>query len=143
MERVFRMERSGRDGERLNDANLYLGDQADGDAFDGERLCVLEHEESYSVRRMCIPILTVPNGQGGLYASRQQLDKAANYITATLQNGQDLIVHCGQGVERSPLTVAWWFVKIGAFPTLEAAYGVLATVRHVIQDRRHWLEPIN
>lgn len=142
MERVFRLEREAKDGTRLSDANLYLGDQSDGDAFEGERLCVLEHEDRYENRRRCIPIRTIPGGPDGLYVSRAQLDKAADYITSTLQGGQNLIVHCGAGVERSPLTVAWWFVKIGAFPTLEAAYSVLSTVRPVIQDRRHWLEPM-
>ena len=138
MERVFRLERSGRDGERLADANLYLGDHTDADNFAGQRLCVLEspHCRGYADRTMHIPVLIE-----GL-ARRAELDKAAEYITLTLQSGQDLLVHCGAGVERSPLTVAWWFVKVGAFPTLDAAYGALATVRHVVQDRQGWLEPI-
>lgn len=139
MERVFRMERSGRDGERLRDANLYLGNHGDADAFPGQRLCVLEapHCRGSVERTVHMPILI-----DGV-AKRDRLNEAADYITSTLQGGQDLIVHCAAGEERSPLAVAWWFIRVGAYPTLDAAYAAIASVRPVVQDRRAWLEPVS
>jgi len=50
-----------------------------------------------------------------------------------------LLIHCLGGVERSPLTLATWMIKIGLQPDLDAAYKFLMAKRDVVQDRRHWL----
>lgn len=125
---------------------LFLGNFEDGRRFPGERLCVLENPPDYphEGRTRHIPILTVPAGHNDavpVWASRKQLDKAADYITEQLRAGKRLIVHCGQGVERSPLTVAWWLVKTGRCPTLKMAYVHLRASRPCVEDRCVWIEP--
>ena len=120
--------------------HLYLGDFNDADNWSLARLCVLEGPPSYSGGRRAtdfhVPILT---SQSGPPASPQQLDVAAECINDCLVKELVLLVHCGAGVERSPLTVAWWLRRTGQHPTLAAAYEELIRLRPVAQDRRAWL----
>jgi protein-tyrosine phosphatase len=63
----------------------------------------------------------------------QQIDVAWNTDT------RHLLVHCGAGVERSPLTVAWWMTK-RLHLTFDEAYAWLKRQRPQIEDRRSWIE---
>jgi protein-tyrosine phosphatase len=137
VECVFTLERHLPNGERLPSANLYLGNQSDADAFRGQRLCVLEEP---NCRQRMDDTRHIAILEQGL-ARRAKLTEAAEYITQSLAEGAQLLVHCGAGVERSPLTVAWWYVHIGAFTNLDTAYAALKAVRPQVEDRRAWLEP--
>ncbi len=48
------------------------------------------------------------------------------------------MVHCGQGIERSPLTAAWFFHRRCDIPW-EAAYASVCKARPETQRRDHWL----
>jgi len=49
-----------------------------------------------------------------------------------------LLVHCGAGVERSPLTVAWWMGRRFQID-MDRAYAWLKAHRPVVEDRRSWI----
>lgn len=49
-----------------------------------------------------------------------------------------VLVHCGAGAERSPLTVAVWMTQRFAL-SLDQAYAWLIARREAVQDRRSWL----
>lgn len=83
-----------------------------------------------------------PHMFGGtrITARTPQLERAARFIDETHAAG--VLVHCGAGIERSPLTVAYWMVTRGREPSWEAAYRKLMSIRPIVQDRRPWLEPM-
>jgi hypothetical protein len=49
-----------------------------------------------------------------------------------------VLVHCGQGVERSPLALSYW-LKERFRITWDQAYDWIIQRRPVVQDRRIWL----
>lgn len=51
--------------------------------------------------------------------------------------GQEVLVHCWQGIERSPLSVAGWLVMSQGY-TLYEAYRLLMQ-RRGVANRRNWL----
>ncbi len=51
----------------------------------------------------------------------KQLDKAADYIKAELDKGNDVFVHCKAGQGRSAMAVAAYFIKYKKMPTGRAA----------------------
>ena len=114
--------------------SLWLGDYTDARNFNGERLCVLEMDRGHPGSHW-VPILEGP------WARRTKLDEAADLISERLAAGAKLIVHCMAGIERSPLTVAWWLVKTGRKPNLDAAYYFLKARRSCVLDRQCWIEP--
>ena len=79
--------------------------------------------------------------------------KAVAAIIGHFRNkGWSVLVHCGAGIERSPLAVAWylsenvaasWYQSNGLDPifTLEQAYKFIVLKRPQVQDRRHWIAP--
>jgi predicted protein tyrosine phosphatase len=145
--------------------NLFLGDLADAKIFPGERLCVLEGKPSYPGMTHWIPILQLlppwheplmteregfvgwedfehnQDVAGRLMASRAKLNEAADLISSRLESGARLLVHCIAGIERSPLTVAWWLCKTRRYSDMREAYKFLQSIRPVVEDRRHWIEP--
>jgi protein-tyrosine phosphatase len=128
-------------------SNLWVGDMQDAQVFKGERLCVLEGPATYaapSEQDHHIQILVnVTNWIMPFWASRAQLDKTKELITARLVAGANLLVHCAAGIERSPLTCAWWLWNTGRHSSLAAAYAHLKAVRPQVEDRTLWLEPEN
>jgi hypothetical protein len=46
------------------------------------------------------------------------------------------------GIERSPLTVAWYMCRRRVVADLDQAYAWLIKKRPVVQDRRMWLESL-
>jgi protein-tyrosine phosphatase len=125
---------------------LYLGDASDANdiAFAGELLCVLEQGTTNPGRtRFWVPILQPRSDSPfGFYAVRERLDLTAVVVEAVRKSGRNILVHCGAGVERSPLTVVWYLVRHGHFSTLDAAYEFLKGKRPRVEDRQIWLEPL-
>ena len=128
---------------------LYLGSLVDARAWAGERLSVHENPVDYprGPDDACIAILQArPRGSASrpeqFWASRSQLERASSHISARLAAGVRLLVHCGGGVERSPLTIAWWLVRTGECQDLCAAYAMLRATRDIVADRTRWLEAL-
>ncbi len=139
----------------MNEISFWSGDKVTaseiieglfvGDLFDAHVLakrghsvvCVLEYYRVDEPRgAFWIPIL-VPT-LNGYRAEKQQLELAADTIQALLDKGQKVLVHCLQGIERSPLTVAFYLhTKKGM--SLDEAYALLMSKRPQVADRRLWL----
>lgn len=122
--------------------SLYLGDYEAAKEFIGTRICVYCDEPEYDGPFYHIPILaTRPKSQTDrtATASIAALDKAADLITESLETGRKVLVHCMGGVERSPLTIAWWLVKTNRCTTIAGAYQSLKAIRPVVADRTSWL----
>ena len=110
--------------------NLFVGDLQDAAVFDGIIISVLpDVPESEPRRAIQIPFLA--NG-------RATLDSTAALIDAALGLGQRVLVHCEEGSERAPLTVAWFLTRRCGM-TLDEAYGLLQAKRPIVRDRRKWL----
>lgn len=120
-------------------SNLYLGGITDAEGFEGERLCVLEEVKNYRQSDWA-GAKWIPVHKDGV-VSREKIAEAGRFITERLDAGARLLVHCGAGMERSPLTVACWLVSSGKQPDLDAAYAFLKERRPMVADRRKWLEP--
>jgi protein-tyrosine phosphatase len=111
--------------------------------FDGYRMCVHEDGPLYKGQCYFIPILTTkPNSKWdrtGAIASIIELEKACKIIDQHVSNDEKILVHCMGGVERSPLTIAWYLVQWGQAVDLKDAYEFLKEKRPVVSDRRFWL----
>jgi protein-tyrosine phosphatase len=142
---------------------LFLGDWADGkfNGFNGFRgthtLCVIETNplDKYEGMTYYIPILDhseetyLPDLPPKALISK--LDEACTIIDDHLLNnepllvhgseriGNALLVHCWAGIERSPLTLAYWLVKSHKMANLDEAYKFLKSKRPIVEDRREWL----
>lgn len=73
-------------------------------------------------------------------ASRMVLDECTTIIEEWASRGDPLLVHCHGGIERSPLTLAWWLYSSGRENDLDGAYRYIRGKRPIIEDRRYWLE---
>jgi protein-tyrosine phosphatase len=111
--------------------HLFVGDLGDAKSgFDGLIICVLEqkpHDEPPNAT--WIPFMAEGIGS---------LDITATVIDNALVSGRRVLVHCGAGSERAPLTVAWFLNRRRAM-SLDAAYELLKRKRPIVQDRRVWL----
>lgn len=124
---------------------LFLGDVQDGmRPFDGFIFDVVEDPRHYLVISYVhrentgwIPILLVVNGQ--IIASRYQLDVAADNIESAMQSHGKVLVHCNAGIERSPLTVAWFLYRKRGL-SIDEAYALIISKRPQVQRRDYWLE---
>jgi protein-tyrosine phosphatase len=76
----------------------------------------------------------------GVLAYRVRLDNAVKWIEEN--RSRQMLVHCGAGIERSPLTVAWYMCRRRVVADLDHAYAWLIKQRPVVQDRRMWLESL-
>ena len=123
---------------------LYLGDMESAKTFDGIRMCVHEHGPAYEGQCHFIPVLVKrpnsPLDRTGAVASVNALNTAADLIDYHLSRHERLLVHCHGGIERSPLTIAWYLVnKVKGRATLQDAYTFLKTKRAVVSERIFWL----
>lgn len=120
--------------------NLFLGDLQDAKDFDllkpdGMIICVLEGRPGNEpFRAIHYPILT----SSGHVHSRQ-LDRLCYVIDAILTKHIPLLVHCAAGIERSPLTVAY-YLQGNMMITLDHAYDIIKEKRPQIADRSAWLK---
>jgi protein-tyrosine phosphatase len=111
--------------------NLFVGDLGDAHSgFDGLIICVLD-EKPFDEPPNATWIPFLAEGIGSL-------DITASVIDNALTGGRRVLVHCGAGSERAPLTVAWFLNRRRAM-SLDAAYDLLKRKRPIVQDRRFWL----
>lgn len=125
--------------------NLYLADMPTAAKFDGMRLCVHENTPTYvgQGNYIHIPILAErpksKHDRTGAVVSIDRLEFAVDFIEWCMQRHEPLLVHCVGGIERSPLTVAWWLTKTRRIDTIDAAYSYLKKVRPAVSPRLFWL----
>jgi protein-tyrosine phosphatase len=112
--------------------NLFVGDLGDAQSgFDGLIICVLE-EKTLDEQPSATWIPFLAEGIGSLDITASVIDNAL------AGGGRRVLVHCGAGSERAPLTVAWFLNRRRAM-SLDAAYDLLKRKRPIVQDRRFWL----
>jgi protein-tyrosine phosphatase len=111
--------------------NLFVGGVDDAQSgFEGLIICVLEEKPmDEPPNAVCIPFMA--EGVGSL-------ETVASAIDDALASGRRVLVHCGAGSERAPLTIAWFLNRRRAM-SLDAAYDLLKHKRPIVQDRRVWL----
>lgn len=122
--------------------NLYLSDAIAAQTFDGEKICVHENADIVCGKyHMPIMLKSPPTKEDRFdaKASVHKLCDIAVVIDNLLRDGKRVLIHCQGGVERSPLTVAWYLSHYGHQPSITAAYLYLKQLRPVISDRTFWL----
>lgn len=80
--------------------------------------------------------LIEPDEKG--YVDENIIDSLANIIHVALESGERVLVHCGAGIERSPLVVVYYLWKFKQF-TLLSAYEYVMEHRPIVQNRGSWL----
>jgi protein-tyrosine phosphatase len=121
-------------------SNLYLGDIQDAQDFrenfpNAVIICVLENRpENEPFKAYHIPIIT----ESG-HVHTEQLDHISFFIEALLDKHEKVLIHCAAGLERSPLTIAY-FLKYSKGISLEEAYAMVKNERPQIFDRSIWLK---
>jgi protein-tyrosine phosphatase len=113
--------------------NLFVSDLLDAKSgFDGLIICVLEQK----------PFDEPPDATWIPFMAQgiASLDLISSVIDDALANGRRVLVHCGAGSERAPLTIAWFLHRRRGM-SLDAAYDLLKRKRPIVQDRRAWLRP--
>jgi protein-tyrosine phosphatase len=128
------------------DEHLYLGDWQDALTFRdwGCTLCVIETHKAdrYDGMTYYVPILDHDEYDLAIIPPRaliSKLDEACDILDDHALNKMDIIVHCWAGMERSPLTLAYWLVRSKRQPNLDEAYKFLKSKRPIVEDRRSWL----
>lgn len=127
--------------------DLYLGNWRDGLHAKREgikTLCVIETQEDERYPNMDFYVPILDHNEYDLafippQALISKLDEACEIIDDHLLNHEPLLVHCWAGVERSPLTLAYWLVKSKQRANLDGAYRFLQHIRPIVEDRRSWL----
>ena len=115
-------------------ANLFVGDLQDAQRFSGMIISVLpDRLEAEPAHAVWMPFLR--NGWATLESTAALIDHA-------LRTGLRVLVHCEEGCERAPLTVAWFLHRRRAM-SLDEAYALMKRQRPIIEDRRRWLGSYN
>lgn len=135
----------------LVEPNLYVGnwdDARQARTKGWDTLCVIETPptDKYKGMTYYVPILEHDEFSMAMFpplAIQSQLDKCSEIIDHYLsfKGGSPLLVHCYAGIERSPLTLAYWLVKTCRKADLNEAYAFLKSIRPIVEDRRLWLPP--
>lgn len=98
-------------------------------------ICVREFNCKDEPWAIHIPLL---RQEVGNRAGRKSLDAIADEIELALAAGDNVLVHCWEGVERGPLSVVYFLVTRRGY-TFEEAYDKLKDLRPGVADRRAWL----
>ena len=133
---------------------VFLGDAQDAKNWGGRILCVLENRPpDEPPHAIIIPILRLVHNKvanqmqlqtrddGQIHADVRMLDIVADVINLSVARGEDILVHCGAGIERGPLAVAWYLHKYKDM-SIEDAYKMIKSMRKETADRSVWLSKL-
>jgi predicted protein tyrosine phosphatase len=74
-----------------------------------------------------------------MYVPQEKMDKITSLITSQLKNEKEVLVHCGEGIERSPLVIACYLARENKL-SIEEAYKIVEAKRPQTQLRLSYLE---
>jgi hypothetical protein len=130
--------------------NLYVGELLDANFVayrislgedDWEVITVTDYEPDRSIvgnsTHICIT-RKISKDHEGIRANMKSLNKAADKIDEILKKKKKCLIHCGGGIERSPLCVAWYLHKKKGM-TIADAYQLLWQKRPCVLYRGDWL----
>ena len=121
--------------------NLFLGSQQDAIEFDkawgedGTIICVLEQRPANEPFSSYHTPIRTSSG----HVHDKQLKHIAWFLQILLAKNQKTLVHCAAGLERSPLTIAYFLTKIHFRNDIKQAYEYIKTKRPEVYDRSDWL----
>lgn len=120
---------------------LFIGTRYDAETWTGFGISVLEFRApTLPPTTVHIPILDLAwDMSSGLTprALRPQLEQATEAIDQGLSRGERVLVSCGMGIERSPLTVAWFLHRRRGM-SLDDAYTLIRARRPEVESRIEW-----
>ena len=85
-----------------------------------------------------IPILKGDDDEG-VSADLEALERVAGVVRSARERGRRVYLHCGQGIERSPLAAAWVLWKLGECSSFDEAYREVKRLNPATQDRAVWI----
>ena len=84
-----------------------------------------------------IPVLRADGEE--VVADPAKLDRVAAEVQRLRDEGRVVYLHCGQGMERSPMTIAWVLWRAGEAKSFDAAYDEVQRVHRDTQRRDSWI----
>lgn len=125
---------------RIHD-NVFVGDLSDCPHWKGLRINVMLPHQLCPIP-VCYPMKSLdpeldPSGARVRFPV-ENLDAIADKIEECRLTGKGVLVHCAAGIERSPLSIAWWMAKYQGFK-FDKAYDLVLRLRPEAQDRRQWV----
>lgn len=99
-------------------------------------LNVLEAEPS-TPYDLWIPVLRAEGDE--VMADPAELDRVAAEVLRRRDEGRVVFLHCGQGMERSPMTIAWVLWRAGEAKSFDAAYDEVQRLHRITQRRDTWI----
>jgi protein-tyrosine phosphatase len=93
--------------------NLFLGDLTDAKRWQGFAVTVIEYRlPELPITVVHIPIVDTNNSASDdVYTLFAQLEALVTVVDAAMARGEKALISCGQGMERSPLTVVWYLCR--------------------------------
>ncbi len=131
---------------------IFVGDIDDAREWKGNKLCVTEKYPTYYSQienSILIPILSRANQNQptdkremidaeDVHVLIPNLDLVAHVIQNHVDAGEELLVHCVGGMERSPLALTWYLhSKMGL--DLDRAFDYVKKRRPQAMNRIQWL----
>jgi hypothetical protein len=122
--------------------NLFVGDASDAGSWPGTIICVTDELPLREPEgALYMPIIADANS--GFYAASdgvqgvdiRMLDAVARRIDEGMELGEEILVHCDSGTQRSPLAISW-FLRRRRGMTLDEAYALIARLRPGVKERR-------
>lgn len=124
--------------------NLYLGELLDANFVScrGDKdwviITVTDYWLPMSMVSSAIFIRITKIERPEIRANMNALNKVAKLIDKLLKEGKKVLVHCGAGIERSPLCVAW-YLHTKKKMTIADAYELIWLKRPSVLYRGDWL----
>ncbi len=123
--------------------NLFLGDLADAQRWQGFAITVLEYRPpELPTNVVHIPIVgtnskadTNPDEVQVLFV---QLEALVTVVDAAMARGEKVLISCGQGMERSPLAVVWYLFRRRGM-SVDEAYRLVKEKRPQVIEHQEWL----
>lgn len=117
---------------------VSIGDQMDCPKWPGARI------NTMAPHQLCVVPFCYPMEALELDVSREMrfplanLKRIAAKIEERAQDKIPVLVHCVQGIDRSPLSVAYWLHRHRGF-SFDDAYALVLKARPQAIDRRNWI----